>query len=211
MVVLAGLPVATFVMTRLGVSRIEAVGIAVFAALLVVGWRRGATAADDERSGAWAAGARGEESTAAVLDERPVADLAVWHDIRLPGRRENIDHLLIGRHGVTVIETKQWSGRVVVGRAIRLDGRRRDDVVDQVDRLCAAVERHLGGGAPVDAFVCIHGATVRAAWWRRRTTIGAITIGGPDDLRRWLRRRRRAVSVRTVAALTNRLETRLAR
>ena len=193
MILLALLPATTFVLTRHGASGIEAVGIAVFAAVLLLGWRRGAAAADEYEAGAWLVGARGEERTAATLERVVDRSSIVFHDLRPPGRRENIDHLVVGRAGVLVVETKRWSGTVVVGRGVRVNGRRRRDVTDQVRRLREITSRELGG-APVDAFVCIHGARVRPAWFRRRAVVDGAAYGGARELERWLRRRRRCAS-----------------
>ena len=193
MIGLGLLPAATFVLTRYGASGIEAVGIAVFAALLLLGWRRGAAAADEYDAGAWLVGARGEERTAAVVEKAVDRASIVFHDVRPPGRRENIDHLVIGRAGVLLIESKRWSGTVVVGRTVRVNGRPRREVADQLRRLREITSRELAA-APVEAFVCIHGARVRPAWFRRRATIDGVAYGGPRELERWLRRRRRCAS-----------------
>jgi hypothetical protein len=36
----------------------------------------------------------------------------VLHDRRIPGRRSNIDHLVIARSGVWVVDTKRYRGKV---------------------------------------------------------------------------------------------------
>ena len=35
----------------------------------------------------------------------------VYNDVNLPGKRGNIDHVVIGPTGIYVIETKNYSGR----------------------------------------------------------------------------------------------------
>jgi len=61
-----------------------------------------------QRRRARRSGAEGEEQVAAVLASLP--GCYVLHDIMLPGARGNIDHVVIAPSGVTVIETKNWTG-----------------------------------------------------------------------------------------------------
>ncbi|MEA3077238.1 MAG: hypothetical protein QOF60_2146 [Actinomycetota bacterium] len=125
----------------------------------------------------------GEEWTADVLESLG-RGFSVLHDLVPPGRRWNIDHVVVGRCGVVVVETKRWRGSVRVGRrGIWLDGRRRDDVGSQVAMQVDVVSRAVGASVPVRSFVCIHGASVRRRWWARRRP-----VGGPEELVRWLRR-----------------------
>lgn len=224
-VVLVALPLVTYVLARSGMSRLEAVGIAAFFVALTVAWRRGAASADADRVARWASGAWGEEATGAALDELDPRRFAVFHDVVVPRRRENIDHVVVGRGGVVLVETKRWAGRVVIGRHVRVDGRRRDEVLEQVDRLRRDLRSALAQALDADeavvvddvgAFVCIHARSVRKAWFRRRAEIEGVSFGGPDDLVRWLRRRRRTLghdAVKVVAAAIDelRLESRLVR
>src|SRR5687767_2330696 len=41
-------------------------------------------------------------------------DLAVIHDLALRGSDANIDHLVVGPAGVTVVDAKAWNGRVSI-------------------------------------------------------------------------------------------------
>lgn len=205
--VLLTLPVLTYALARSGMSRLEAVGIAGFVVVLLVAWRRGAASGDSERVARWASGAWGEEATADALAGLQRRGFAVLHDVPVPGRRENLDHVVVSRGGVAVIETKRWAGRVVIGRSVRVDGRRRNEVLAQVERQRRAVQAVAGRGVPVDAFVCVHARRVRPAWFRRRAVIAGVTFGGPDELVRWLRRRRRrpALDGASMRSLVDRL------
>lgn len=194
------LPLLTYALVRTGTSRLEAVSVALFAGCLALAWRRGATEADRDATERWAVGARAEEATAAALAGLDARRFAVLHDVAVPGRRENADHLVVSRAGVVVVETKRWAGPVVIGRHVRARGERRDEVIDQMGRLERSVRRRLAAGAcgrkvPVDLFVCIHTSRVRPARWRRRARLGRVAFGSPDDLVRWLRRRRRRRAV----------------
>lgn len=107
---------------------------------------------------AWAKGAIGEELTADLLARLP-AGFIVRHDLRLPGSRANIDHLVIGPSGVFTIETKHYRADVDIRRdGVWSRGRRLDKVVAQAQRQSQAVARVLD--VPVQAVVVIHGGRV---------------------------------------------------
>jgi len=73
---------------------------------------------------AWRRGAAGERRTARLLDPLERHGWAVLHDLALPGRRANIDHLVIGPGGIFVIDSKQYRGRPQLDGSGRLwDGR----------------------------------------------------------------------------------------
>lgn len=76
-------------------------------------------------------GAVGEEVTAAALAALPASEWAVFHDIRWPGRRyANVDHVVVGPPGVFVIDSKNWSGSIVVrDQVLRQNGRSREPAV----------------------------------------------------------------------------------
>ena len=67
----------------------------------------------DERQStrAWEQGAVGEERLGTRLDELDSDDIAVLHDRRIPRSRANIDHVVITRGGVWVIDAKRYKGR----------------------------------------------------------------------------------------------------
>jgi hypothetical protein len=57
------------------------------------------------------AGAKGEALVAAQL-ERLSRRYWLLHDVRLPGRAGNLDHVVVGPRGVVVVETKYYRGQV---------------------------------------------------------------------------------------------------
>lgn len=76
----------------------------------------------------WEQGAVGERRTASVLDELAPFGYVTLHDLKWPGRpRANIDHVLVGPSGVYVIDSKNWTGRIVVAQGTVLQNRRRRD------------------------------------------------------------------------------------
>jgi len=58
----------------------------------------------------WRSGAEGEEKVAEILGT--LVDCRVLNDIVLPGEKENIDHVVLSRRGVFVVETKNNKGTV---------------------------------------------------------------------------------------------------
>ena len=59
----------------------------------------------------WNQGAKGEESIIKIL-KKLKDDYFVVHDVMLPGKKGNIDHIVIRKSGVFVIETKNWKGKI---------------------------------------------------------------------------------------------------
>ena len=78
----------------------------------------------------WERGADGEQATADALKSLPDT-WTVFHDVRWPGRRyANVDHVAVGPGGVVVIDSKNWSGSVVVrDNVLRQNGRQREPTV----------------------------------------------------------------------------------
>lgn len=201
----------------LGVSATVALhwggGVATPAAMAVVGvgsvvamwlWR-------DRGVGRWQAGARGEMATARVLGGLGPR-WTVLHDLPVPLSRTaaNIDHIVVGPNGVTVIDSKQWSGTVRVGRRrLRRDGADvfevverqhwcRDAVADLVDRVRA--------GVPVRAVVVVHGARMRGGLLRRRRRVDGVHVVAPQELLSVVRRGRRRLGRRSVVTVARALD-----
>ena len=59
----------------------------------------------------WNRGAKGEESVIKLL-KKLKDDYFVVHDVKLPGQNGNIDHIVIGKNGIFVIETKSHKGHI---------------------------------------------------------------------------------------------------
>lgn len=109
----------------------------------------------------WRKGYEGEVMTGAHL--AGLSDsFVVLHDVRLPGSRENIDHLVIGPTGVFTIETKHYSSDITIRHgAARCAGRNMDKVVAQANRQANAIRTIVD--TPVHAVVCLQGASVHVA------------------------------------------------
>lgn len=154
----------------------------------------------------WAQGAEGERGTARQLERLP-AGWHVWHDLN--GPRGNIDHLVIGPAGVFVLDTKNWSGRLVTfenGVPVsepsgRPGGRTRHEAVPatmrarsaaQVAPLAAALGRRLW----VQAVVVLWAETERPI-----TETNRVTYVNGGNLSDWLLRLPPRLSAADVAAL----------
>jgi hypothetical protein len=61
---------------------------------------------------AWQRGAEGERHTARLLEPLVRQGWGVQHDLRVPGSKANIDHVVIGPPGVFVIDAKNYRGRL---------------------------------------------------------------------------------------------------
>jgi hypothetical protein len=109
----AGLLVAAGV----GSGRDRFLAGAAAAACLLAAWLR-RPRRDPER---WLRGAAGEEATAALLDRLSSRRWVVLHDRRLPGTSANVDHVVIGRRGVWVIDSKAYRAPLRAGwRSVRV-------------------------------------------------------------------------------------------
>lgn len=82
----------------------------------------------------WRRGAEGEEAIGARLEEllNPHG-VAVLHDLRVPGSRANIDHLCVGPGGVTVVDSKNYAGKVRKrSGGLWVNGRNRTRLIEAV-------------------------------------------------------------------------------
>jgi hypothetical protein len=145
----------------------------------------------------WTRGAIGERVTALRLDELPPRRWAVWHDLRVPGSRANIDHIVVGPTGVWVVDTKTTRSSVRAGRrSVRLGERKLDtgstrweaDIVAQ--RVGARLDEELRRRLSVRPIVALHGHGLR----RRGGRAGGVRVVPADELVRSVRRGRRRLA-----------------
>lgn len=96
---------------------------------------------------AYAQGAEGELEVAEQLKWLPGSDFWVLHDQPWPGRpKANIDHIVVGRTGVFVVDAKNWSGKITLSHeGIRQNGALRPDTIpsllNQASALTALIHR----------------------------------------------------------------------
>lgn len=65
-----------------------------------------------KKSKTWQKGAEGEEKIIEELEELG-NEYEVFHDLVLPGKSQNIDHVVVGENGVFVLETKNLDGKII--------------------------------------------------------------------------------------------------
>lgn len=112
----------------------------------------------------WEQGAQGEQVTANLLDVLVERGWAVFHDLAVPGSKSNIDHVVVGPTGVTLIDTKAYTGRMTIRDGVLWHGKyplRRE--MDAITFETGAVQQVVASVDPslvVRALVCIHGAKV---------------------------------------------------
>lgn len=201
MLVVAGAAMVVVAATHGVISPRATAGVVVLAAVFV-GVRR-------PTSGRWEAGAAAERWTAAALEQAERRQgFTVLHDLWVPGRHSNLDHVVVGSAGVVVVETKHWRGSVrVTPFGLRRDGERERRAIEQVREQLASVRDVVGCRVPVTGFLCIHGAGVRTAWWWPRRVVAGVRVGSAAELTPWLRRlprRLRRQEVEPVVALLRR-------
>jgi Nuclease-related domain len=123
----------------------------------------GPTAAEKRSAAAerrWSVGAKGEEMMAAEIARR-CPQVAVLHDLRVPGTRANIDHVAIAPTGVFVIDTKRYRGRIRVrstlfsGQRLIIAGRDKTKLVEGLQRQVELIREILADGGLGD--VAVHG------------------------------------------------------
>ena len=133
-------------------------GLPGLAVAALVGWRLRFRPSEQARS--WQRGARGERRTARLLRRLTRDGYICFHDLAAPGSDANVDHLVIGRSGVFVIDSKQWTGHVHQG----VDGLAwhnhypLDRTLQTVRWEAEAISRVLG--THTAALLCVHGAHV---------------------------------------------------
>lgn len=138
---------------------------------------------------AWRSGAAGERVVGARLDGLRRRGVLAVHDRRVPGKRTNIDHIVIAPAGVFVVDTKNVTGKVSVGRSsIRVTGRRRDEMISGVQAQVGVVQQVLASQALPPG--CVRGVLcfTRAELPWFRPTPGGIRLVYPRGLAVLVRR-----------------------
>jgi hypothetical protein len=138
---------------------------------------------------AWARGAQGEERVGHQLDQVVGDAGVVLHDRRVPGRRFNLDHLVVVASGVWVIDTKHYRGRLArrqvggwfTSREVLTVGRRNESrLVDSARQQRAIVEHALGEDVAVRAVLCFTG--VELGLFARPFVVEGVVITWPNAL-----------------------------
>jgi hypothetical protein len=147
----------------------------------------------DALAARWELGARYERETARIV--RPLRLHGWWirHDLRLKGRRFNVDHAfgLPCGTAVVVADTKRWpvgwetweaGGRLLCGREDR------HGEAEKVARYALLVGQALGmPGVAVWPLLVVHGSSVRGGHLEVATSAGVVQVVAAGELRRVLR------------------------
>jgi nuclease-like protein len=147
---------------------------------------------EPQSTAAWKKGAEGEIRTAArltmLLEGTGVRFL---HDRRMPGSRSaNIDHIAIGPGGITVIDTKNYRGKVRVERGgglfsqrrelLKIGGRDKTALIDGVERQIAGVRTVLDDQAhEIEIRGALLFADIDGLPVLRHLTVRGMIVGGP--------------------------------
>lgn len=99
----------------------------------------------------------GRELNAAAWER---GGFGVLHSLVLQDEQGDIDHLVIGPAGVTVVDSKAWSGRASLRHdKLRIEGRSKQDCIDGAHRQTERVRRVLSeagrGDVAVDGVLCM--------------------------------------------------------
>lgn len=140
----------------------------------------------DAQAARWAHGAAGEEATARLLVPLEAAGWHIRHDLRLAGRRFNLDSVLVSPCGtaVVVLDTKNWhrgrpttltSGRVHCGTQDR------HDQIEAVAKYAQAVGKALSGVLVLPLLV-VHGSPVAGGGFEAPVPGGAVWVLGTELL-----------------------------
>ena len=134
-------------------------------------------------------------------------DFRFIHDRRVPGGRENIDHIVVGPTGVFVVETKNIRGKFQVNRGRLFDGRfYRDKYIEQAQRQALAVEGVLSPVASlrieVVPLICVHGAELP----RGRDSSQGVRVVGPRGLLRTISKAPTVLSTEQITIIASKLD-----
>ncbi|MGW1468482.1 nuclease-related domain-containing protein [Streptomyces sp. NPDC002308] len=200
---------------RAAALRAEARGGMLRRLLALFGVRTAGARRAESVAARWEHGARGEETTAGLLAALEARGWGIRHDRQVPGRRFNLDHVLVSPCGtaVVVLDTKTWHrGRTttVVGGRVHCGTQDRHGQVEAVARYAQVVSRALRmPGVVVWPLLVVHGSPVaggqlevQAPGWN-----GVVHVLGPDLLLPVLAAAPRAVNRARAAALARRVDT----
>lgn len=131
----------------------------------------------DAQAALWDRGAQGEEATARMVAQLLALGWKVRHDVRLPGRRFNLDHVLVSPCGtaIVVLDTKVWHRgwpTVLVRGRVHCGAEDRHDQVVKVAGYAAAVQKALAlPGVVVWPLLVVHNSPVQG---------GVLTVRAPE-------------------------------
>jgi hypothetical protein len=168
----------------------------------------------DARAALWELGARYEKETGRIVRPMRWRGWRLRHDLRLKGRRFNVDHVLISPCGTAVVvaDTKRWHAK---RETYAEDGRLwcgvedRQGEAEKVARYALLVREALGlPEVAVWPLLVVHCSTVRGGHFQVAASGGVVQVVAAGELQRvlragpagwsWVRSRRVAARVNEV-------------
>ncbi|MFD4795958.1 nuclease-related domain-containing protein [Streptomyces anulatus] len=158
--------------------------------LAALGVRTGRVRRADAVAARWEHGAAGEAETARLVAPLVSLGWVIRHDLRMPGSRANLDHLLVSPCGtaVVVLDSKNWHrGRttVLVDGRVHCGVEDRQAQVDAVASYARRVSRALDlPGVMVWPLLVVHGSPIAGGRLEARAPDwdGAVHVLGPARL-----------------------------
>lgn len=109
---------------------------------------------------AWRKGQEGEEILGLRLNAgaQKYGGAVVLHDVTPRGKKWNLDHVVVGPAGITIVDAKAWTGELRLKPAmIRQSGRRRQQALDlvgkQVHAVCSVLAANGRDDVPVSGVI----------------------------------------------------------
>jgi len=164
----------------------------------------------EERADRYQKGAVGEEATARLLAELDPGRFTVFHDIRLPGSRANVDHVVVGPTGLFVVDSKNYTAKVTVNKDTLWCGRypqtkRLETAAWEASKVTEAL-RLDGDDVPTPKVVlCIHGVPLSF----EVADVGGALVVAPSFLKAAIANRPDELTVGQCARLVESMEGRL--
>jgi len=160
---------------------------------------------------AWRTGADGEVSVGTVLDGLASFGWRALHDRRVPGKRSNIDHLVVGPGGVFTVDAKRYKGRLTVSRGVvRVAGRDVTKLLDQARGQAAVATAALDphpAAASVQPVLCFVGTELP----RKHTVVGGVHLVTRKGLSRLVAGTQTVLTADEVEQAADMLDNRLTR
>lgn len=146
---------------------------------------------DPSHTKSWVEGGASEARVGAFLDRELAADAFVLHDRRIPHSPANIDHVIVARSGVWVVDSKLRSGKVearALGplwnrqKRLYIGGRDHSRQVQAMHRQREVVRTAMGGDedTPVRAVLCLNGA--QWGLFAHALVVDGVLVTWPGDL-----------------------------
>lgn len=143
---------------------------------------------------AWNSGARGERRIGGVLDGLVGPGLQVIHDRRMPRSNANIDHLVVTRSGIYVVDAKRYVDKLIrlrLGRrgpdALEVGGSPSGNLVNGVGHQVEAVRGAIDLPVAITGVLCF----TESRWppFESSFIVSGVLVCHPQSMQKTLRRK----------------------